>query len=74
MEGGSKGRGLGAWLHGGLNDFLAVQRDVKDRPTQDGAVSKLMSYTFRTAEEKEGGGGAEREWGRRGDKAQGGAR
>lgn len=46
--------GKGVWLHGGLNDFLAVQRDVKDRPTRDGAVSKLMSYTFHTVKEKEG--------------------
>lgn len=30
--------------HSGLNDFLAVQRDVKDRLMWDGVASKLMSY------------------------------
>lgn len=54
VEGLGGGRGKGVWLHSGLNDFLAVQRDVKDRPTRDGAVSKLMSYTFHAVKEKEG--------------------
>lgn len=39
-------------LHGSVNDFLAVQRDVKDRLTRDGVASKLMSYTFHAEKEK----------------------
>lgn len=45
--------------HSGLNDFLAVQRDVKDRPMRDGVASKLMSYILDGVKGKNGdvGGG-----------------
>ena len=47
-----------------VNDFLAVQRDVKDRLMRDGAERKLMSYTFHTAAMEERGGGEERCYGK----------
>lgn len=58
-EGNKEMGGMGGELHSSVNDFLAVQRDVKDRLTWDGVVSKLMSWTFHVVKEKEKGEGGE---------------
>lgn len=54
---GSQGGKTGGEQHSGLNDFLAVQRDVKDRLMWDGVASKLMSYILDGVKEKKWGGG-----------------